>query len=109
MIRVTQIRVDFGRKEILRKPRSPNPHRNPVQNEEVIMHEEKNPWHALVMVCPECGGLFRPEVMGLEVRRCPECENETTKGSGPEQPLPVEVDVFVKPVSAFLPGAVQEG
>lgn len=73
------------------------------------MHEEKRPWHALVMVCPKCGGLFRPEVIALEVRRCPECEKETAEGSGPGQPFPVGVNVFVRPAPAFLPGAVQRG
>jgi ribosomal protein L37AE/L43A len=80
MIRAIQFRVEFSQKDMDSKPRSPNPHRNPVQNEEVIMHEQKRPWHALVMVCPECGRLFRPEVIGLAVRRCPECEKKTAEG-----------------------------
>jgi len=72
------------------------------------MHQEKRPWHALVMVCPDCGGLFRPEVIGLAVRRCPECE-KTAEGIGPGQPFPIGVDVFVKRTPVFLPGAVQRG
>jgi len=73
------------------------------------MHQEKRPWHALVMVCPDCGGLFRPEVIGLELRRCPECEKETAQGSAPKQAFPLAVDAFVRLAPAFLSGAVQRG
>jgi hypothetical protein len=38
------------------------------------MHTEKKPRCQLVMVCPQCGELFQPEVFGLHVRLCPICE-----------------------------------
>ena len=40
------------------------------------MREEEKPWHRLVMICPACGVSFQPEVLGLHVRLCPECEKK---------------------------------
>jgi hypothetical protein len=40
------------------------------------MEKEEKPWHQLVMVCPTCGASFCPEVLGLHVRLCPQCEEK---------------------------------
>jgi hypothetical protein len=40
------------------------------------MENKKKPWHQLIMVCPTCGASFCPEVLGLHVRLCPQCEEK---------------------------------
>ena len=45
------------------------------------MQEEK-PWHRLVMICPACGASFQPEVLGVHVRLCPECERKKSAYEG---------------------------
>ena len=55
------------------------------------MQKDEKSWHQLVMVCPACGTSFRPEVVGLHVRLCPQCEKEKSayeqKFAGPLDPI----------------------
>lgn len=52
------------------------------------MEKEKKPWHDLIMVCPTCGASFCPEVLGLHVRLCPQCEE---KKAGYKQKSPTSL------------------
>jgi hypothetical protein len=56
------------------------------------MREQERPWHQLVMVCPACGTSFRPEVVGLHVRLCPQCEK---KKSSCDRNVSGRLDAFV--------------
>jgi hypothetical protein len=65
--------------------------RQPRYGKEVCMQKEEKPRHQLVMVCPACGTSFQPEVVGLHVRLCPQCEKEKSayeqKFAGPLDPI----------------------
>jgi hypothetical protein len=38
------------------------------------MKKNKEPWHELLYICPHCRKEFKPEVLGLHVRLCLDCE-----------------------------------